>query len=173
VLALGKGTPGLPRDPVRGAAGHRGYLRLVPKPTAALPPEPLPQPLPEPAPLGVPLRAAAVATGVEAFALAAAAVGLAVYQVAGHRPQSVADSWGVVAMAVVGAVGLWLVVRGLAAGRRWARSPAVLTQLIVIPVAVSATGNGAVLVGVPLVLCGVVGILGLFAPSTTRRFSEE
>ncbi|MDQ1463402.1 MAG: hypothetical protein QOC73_343, partial [Actinomycetota bacterium] len=54
-----------------------------------------------------------------------------------------------------------------------ARSPAVLTQLIVIPVAVSATGNGAVLVGVPLVLCGVVGIVGLFAPSTTRRFSEE
>jgi hypothetical protein len=114
-----------------------------------------------------------VATAVEAGALACAAIGLAVYQVAGHRPQSVADSWGVVAMAVLGAVGLWLVVRGLAAGRRWARSPAVLTQLIVIPVAATATGNGAPFVGVPLVVCGVVGIVGLFAPSTTRRFSEQ
>jgi hypothetical protein len=146
----------------------------VPKPTDVEPPNP-PQPNrpPVPASLGVPLRAAAVATAVEAVALASAAIGLAVYQVAGHRPQSVADSWGVVAMAVVGAVSLCLVVRGLAAGRRWARSPAVLTQLIVIPIAATATGNGAALVGVPLVLCGVVGIVGLFAPSTTRRFSQE
>jgi ABC-type uncharacterized transport system YnjBCD permease subunit len=164
---LTKGTPRGPPHRVRGAggpAGHHGYLHLVPKPLA---------PLPDPPQLGVPLRAAAVTTGVEAVALAAAAIGLAGYQLAGHRPQSVADSWGVVAMAVVGAVALGLVVRGLAAGRRWARSPAVLAQLIVIPVAATATGNGAVFVGVPLVLCGLVGLVGLFAPSTTRRFSEE
>jgi hypothetical protein len=124
------------------------------------------------APIGVPLRAAFVATGVEALTLAASAVGLALYQLSGHRPQDVAGSWGVVAMAALGAVGLGLIVRGLIGGRRWARSPAVLTQLIALPVGGSAIGHGGAPIGVLLVLCGLVALVGLFAPSTARRFDD-
>ena len=85
---------------------------------------------------------AVAATAVEAIALAVSAVGLTVYQASGHRPQSVADSWGVVAMAVVGAVFLGFVVRALVRRRRWARSPAVLTQLIGLPIGIGVSGDG-------------------------------
>ena len=114
-----------------------------------------------------------IATGIEVLALAVSAVGLAVYATTGHRPHDSADLWFVVVMAAIGAVGLGLVVRGIARGRRWARSPAVLTQLIVVPIGGSALGHGGVLAGVPLLVCGVAGLFGLFAPSSSRVFAED
>lgn len=123
-------------------------------------------------PPGVPLLLAVIATGIEAFGLAASAIGLVAYRVAGHRPFDSGDLWAVVAMATVGAVGLGVVVRGLARVRRWARSPAVLTQLIVLPIGVTTIAHGGELVGVPLALCGLVGLVGLFAPSTSRRLND-
>jgi hypothetical protein len=48
----------------------------------------------------------------------------------------------------------------------------VLTQLIALPVGVSAVGNGGALVGVLLVVCALTALVGLFAPSTTRRFND-
>ena len=119
--------------------------------------------------LAVPLRLAVAATGVEAAGLAASAIGLVLYNVAGHRPFDGGDLWAVVAMATVGAAGLGWVVRGLAMARRWARSPAVLTQLIALPIAVTAIGHGGALIGVPLTICGLVALVGLFAPSTSQR----
>ena len=122
--------------------------------------------------LGVPLRSAVAATGVEAVALAASAIGLAVYNLAGHRPFNGGDLWAIVAMAAVGAAGLGWVVRGLAMARRWARSPGVLTQLIALPIAVTAIGHGGALIGVPLAICGLVALVGLFAPSTSQRMGD-
>lgn len=123
-------------------------------------------------PLGVPLRIAVTATGVEALGLAVSAVSLSFYKLLGHRPFDSGDLWAVVGMATVGAIGLGLVVRGLARVRRWARSPAVLTQLIVAPIGVTTILHGGELVGIPLVACGLVGLVGLFAPSTTRRLNN-
>lgn len=123
--------------------------------------------------LGVPLRLAVASTGVEAAALAASAVGLVAYNLAGHRPFDGGDLWAVVAMAAVGAAGLGLVVRGLAMARRWARSPAVLTQLIVLPIAGTAIAHRGALVGVPLTVCGLVALVGLFAPSTSQRIGDS
>ena len=119
--------------------------------------------------VGVPLRLAVLATGVEALALAGSAVGLAVYRYSGHRPFDTGDLWAVVAMATIGAIGLGLVVRGLARARRWARSPAVLTQLIGLPIGINAIGHGGQLVGILLTLFTVMGLFGLFAPSTSHR----
>jgi O-antigen/teichoic acid export membrane protein len=119
--------------------------------------------------VGVPLRLAVLATGVEALALAGSAVGLAMYRYSGHRPFDIGDMWAVVAMAAIGAIGLGLVVRGLARARRWARSPAVLTQLIGLPIGINAIGHGGELVGILLTLFTVVGLFGLFAPSTSHR----
>jgi len=134
-----------------------GYLRCVPKPQ----------------PLGVPLLAAVVATGVEALGLASSAIGLSVYKLTGHRPFDSGDLWAVVGMAAIGAIGLGLVVRGLAHARRWARSPAVLTQLIVLPIGVTTIAHGGDLVGIPMAVCGLAGLVGIFAPSTTQRLSES
>jgi hypothetical protein len=126
----------------------------------------------DPVKLGVTLRLAVAATGVEALGLAASAIGLALYKLLGHRPFDMADLWAVVAMAAIGAVGLGLVVRGLARAQRWARSPSVLTHLIGLPIGVNAIGHGAALFGIALVLCTLVGLVGLFAPSTSRRMSD-
>jgi hypothetical protein len=124
-------------------------------------------------PPGVPLLVAVIATGVEALGLAASAIGLSLYKLSGHRPFDSGDLWAVVAMAAVGALGLGLVVRGLARARRWARSPAVLTQLIVLPIGVTTAAHGGELVGIPLAVCGLVGLAGIFAPSTTQRLNDS
>jgi len=126
----------------------------------------------ESARLGVPLRLAVLANGVETLGLASSAIGLALYRLSGHRPFDMGDLWAVVAMAAIGAIGLGLVVRGLARARRWARSPSALTQLIGLPIGVNAMGHGAVLFGVALVLCTLVGLVGLFAPSTSLRMTD-
>jgi hypothetical protein len=125
------------------------------------------------APVGVPLRLAVLATGVEALALAGSAVGLTVYRLSGHRPFDTGDLLAVVAMAAIGAIGLGLVVRGLARARRWARSPAVLTQLIGLPIGINAIGHGGELVGILLTVFTLVGLFGLFAPSTSHRLSAQ
>jgi hypothetical protein len=127
----------------------------------------------KPEPLGVPLLLAVAATGVETLGLLAAAIGLSVYKLLGHRPFDSGDLWAVVGMAAIGAIGLGLVFRGLTRARRWARSPAVLTQLIVFPIGVSTTVHGGELAGIPLVVCGLVGLVGLFAPSTTHRLNNS
>ena len=126
-----------------------------------------------PSHLGVPLLLAVIATGVEAVGLAASAIGLSVYKLAGHRPFDSGDLWAVVAMAAVGAIGLGLVVRGLAHARRWSRSPTVLTQLIVLPIGVTTIVHGGELVGIPMAVCGLAGLVGIFAPSTTQRLNES
>ena len=138
-----------------------GYGRVVPPPAE-----------PKREPPAVLLLVAVGATGIEAIALAVAAIGLSVYQASGHRPQSVADSWGVVAMAAVGAVFLGFVVRALVRRRRWARSPAVLTQLIGLPIGIGLSGDGGAAVGVPLAVCTAVALVGLFAPATSRSFDS-
>lgn len=124
-------------------------------------------------PLGVPLRLAVLATGVEALGLASSAIGLALYRLLGHRPFDSGDLWAVVGLAAVGAIGLSLVVRGLARSRRWARSPAVLTQLIGLPIGINAIGHGGELVGIALTMCALAGLFGLFAPSTSKRMSDR
>ena len=47
-----------------------------------------------------------------------------------------------------------------------------LTQLIGLPIGVNAIGHGAAAFGIALVLCTVVGLVGLFAPSTSQRMSD-
>jgi hypothetical protein len=116
-----------------------------------------------------PLLAAVLATAVEALVLAASTLGLPLHVLLGHRPHDSLDLWMVVALAAIGAAGLVLITRGLYLGRRWARAPAVLTQLLVVPVSWNTLRNGAAWAGVPLLLCGLVGLVGLFAPSTGER----
>jgi len=114
-----------------------------------------------------------VVEAVEVLALAASAIWLTVYQLLGHRPHDALDSWLVVAFAGVSAVLLALVWLGVKRHRRWARSPSVLVQLLTIPVGYNACGSGVWWVGVPLIACGVLGLVGLFAPSTTHAFVDE
>lgn len=70
-------------------------------------------------------------------------------------------------------VGLLLVARGLARRRRWARSPALLTQVIAIPVAVAVSQAGQYAYGVPLGIVAVLTAAALLSPPTTRALLAD
>ena len=72
----------------------------------------------------------------------------------------------VVALAL--AAGLVAVARGVLTGQRWARSPALVWQLLQVLVALSGTVDPRVLAVVLIVLAAVV-CLGLFRDDVIRR----
>lgn len=123
--------------------------------------------------LPVYLRLASAATGVEAVALAVSGCWLVVHRLTGHRAHDSFDFWFLVGLVAFAAVALAWTSRGLARRRRWSRSPSVLTQLLALPVGIDATQTGAAWVGVPLLACAVVGLVGLFAPSTTSALAAD
>ncbi len=69
---------------------------------------------------------------------------------------------------VVVGVGLLLVARGLAAGRRWARAPALTWQIVCLPVALGLAQSGRWYVGVPVAVSAVLVLRGLFAVPAQR-----
>jgi hypothetical protein len=118
----------------------------------------------------LPLTVASVVLAVETAVLLIVAIVFTVYQLLGHRPHDRADAWIFVLYSALIGSGLAVVTRGVWRRRRWSRAPAVLAQLLTLPVGVSAIGVGAWFVGVPLLVCGALGLVGLFAPSSTRVF---
>ena len=66
------------------------------------------------------------------------------------------------------AVGLLLVARGLLARRRWARSPALTWQIVLLPVSFGLVQSGRWYVGVPLALTALLAVRGLFAVPADR-----
>lgn len=71
-------------------------------------------------------------------------------------------------MFVLVGAGLALVARGLLAGRRWARSPALTWQIVCLPVAFGLVQSGRWYVGVPLGISGLLALRGLFPASQGR-----
>ncbi|GGS92320.1 hypothetical protein GCM10010156_58260 [Planobispora rosea] len=57
---------------------------------------------------------------------------------------------------------------GLLRAERWTRSPGVLTQIFMIPVCVTLFQSGQALLGVPLAVAVVTGLVALLSPPTTR-----
>ncbi len=117
-----------------------------------------------------PLRTAIVVVGVEGVALGTSSLALIVYQLTGHGSLDALNAGLVIGFAALGALALFFVWRGLVRGSRRARSPAVLTQLLAIPIGASAISQGAWWYGVPLLAGGIAGLIGLFAPSSTEVF---
>ena len=76
-------------------------------------------------------------------------------------------------LALAAAVGLGLVARGLLAGRRWARAPALVTNLILLPVAVGLLQAHVWYAGVPLLLWALAVLVLLFAPATAAALDED
>jgi hypothetical protein len=75
-------------------------------------------------------------------------------------------------LVLAAAVGLAWVARGLASGRRWARAPALVTNLLVLPVAVDVVRGGRWYVGAPLLLWALAVLALLFAPSTDAALDD-
>ena len=118
------------------------------------------------------LRACAALVALQAIGLAAAAVFIVVELIVSSSDDPVrAVVSGLLALAA--AVGLGLVARGLLAGRRWARAPALVTNLILLPVAYGLLQADVWYVGIPLLLWALAVLVLLFAPSTSAALDDD
>ncbi|MDN3296986.1 hypothetical protein QWM81_23655 [Streptomyces ficellus] len=124
---------------------------------------------PAPAPRPARVTAAAAVAGLEALALFAAGVYLLVTTVTG-RPddltQALTGGATLIALGLIPA----LAARGLLLCRSWSRGPAIITQLMALPVAwtlLQAT-SAAIPAGIALAAVAVTGLVLLVHPSTTR-----
>lgn len=112
-------------------------------------------------------RVVAGGVALEGLLLAAYAVVVVVESLRGEAQ----DRLGALVLAVVAlalAAGLVAVATGVLAGRRWARSPALVWQLLQVLVALSGTVEPRVL-AVALIVLSVVVTLGLFRDDVIRR----
>jgi hypothetical protein len=123
----------------------------------------------EAAPGALPLsvRIAALVQLAEAVGILAAALIAGVDAISGKAYQHA----GGIAITVIGigtAVALAYVARGLNAGRRWSRTPAVLTQLFVAIVAIYLVQAPRLDWGIPAIVLAVGGAGALLAPDSLR-----
>ncbi|MCY0920706.1 hypothetical protein OS965_21400 [Streptomyces sp. H27-G5] len=130
----------------------------------------VPAPSPAPSPVALPgrLTAAAVLTALEGLALAGLGVYMLYVGIAGDPDSPQQAETGGVTLLALAALPL-IAARGLRLGRRWSRGPALITQLMAMPVAWTlwTTGGAMVAAAVALALTAVaVGAL-LVNPTAT------
>jgi hypothetical protein len=118
-----------------------------------------------------PLAAVAALVGLQAVGLVVLAVFYLV-ETAVARPASTVASLLTAALALAAGVGLALAARGLARARRWARSPALVTQLLVAPVALGLLQAGRWAVGAPLLAGAVVVAALLLSPPVSGALQD-
>lgn len=123
------------------------------------------------APVVSSLRACAALVALQALGLLAAAVFLVV-EVVVATPDDRTRALVAALLTLVMAVGLGLVAWGLVRARRWARAPALVVNLLVLPVAFDLARGGRWYVGVPLLVWAVVVLALLFAPSTDALLED-
>jgi hypothetical protein len=102
-------------------------------------------------------------------------VGLAVFYVVElvvASPGSVTRAVVAALLTLLGGLGLLAVARGLAGCRRWARAPALVTQLLVLPVAFGLVQGDRWYVGVPLILWALAVLVLLFTPAVAGVLEE-
>ncbi|MFB7474985.1 hypothetical protein [Kitasatospora sp. NPDC056184] len=114
------------------------------------------------------LALGAAITAVEGAALAVVGVWDMVAALSGQSKQLALNEFGGLVIVMLGVLPL-LAARALLKGRRWGRSPAVLTNSICLPVAYYMWQSGGAMagVGVGVGLLGLVGIGALLSPKAT------
>ncbi|URM89673.1 hypothetical protein LUW75_06330 [Streptomyces sp. MRC013] len=124
---------------------------------------------PAPAPRPARVTAAAAVTGLEALALVAGGVYVLVNALVGTPDGFTQALTGGATLVALGLIPL-LAARGLLLCRSWSRGPAVITQIMALPVAYTLlTGAGAAVpAGIALAVAAVAALVLLVHPATTR-----
>ncbi|GGP88146.1 hypothetical protein [Streptomyces roseolilacinus] len=124
-----------------------------------------------PAPASRPARvtAAAAVAGLEALALLAGGVYVLVNTLTGTPDGFTQALTGGATLIALGLIPL-LAARGLLLCRSWSRGPAIITQILALPVAYTLlTGVGAAIpAGIVLAVAAVTALVLLVHPTTTR-----
>ncbi len=88
------------------------------------------------------------------------------------RPASAASAAGSAVLALLGGLGLLAVSRGLRCARHWSRSPALVAQLLVLPVAWGLLQGDRWYVGAPLAAWALAVAGMLFVPAVSGLLSD-
>jgi hypothetical protein len=117
------------------------------------------------------LRVATAAQAAEAAGLCVAVV-LNVISVASGESWTTSNAIGFIAFEVVVAIGVALIAAGIARVRPWSRTPAVLTQVFTVMIAIWLLEAHRYAWGVPALLLAIAGCVGLFAPTSLRALAR-
>ena len=115
---------------------------------------------------------AAAAQAAEALGLCVVIVLNVIDSVSGNTWTASNATAQIVFEAVV-AVGVAWVAYGIARARPWSRTPAVLTQVFTAMIAIWLLEAHRYAWGVPALLLAIVGLAGLFAPSSWRALARR
>ncbi|HEY0935026.1 MAG TPA: hypothetical protein VGD91_14935 [Trebonia sp.] len=118
------------------------------------------------------LRVAAAAEAAEAAGLCVAVVFNVVDSVSG-RDAATGNAVAFIAVEIIVALAVAAVAAGIARVRPWSRTPAVLTQLFTILIAVWLLQAHRYGWGIPALLLAVGGLAGLFAPASLRALTRR
>ncbi|MFI8522566.1 hypothetical protein ACIGEZ_32930 [Streptomyces sp. NPDC085481] len=115
------------------------------------------------------LTAAAAVAGVEALALVAGGLYLLVRTLTDRPDELTSAVMGGATLIALGLIPL-AAARGLWRRRSWSRGPAVITQILALPVAWQLLQADSVLIpaGVALAILALTGLVLLLSPSTTE-----
>ncbi|GAA2488257.1 hypothetical protein [Streptomyces gobitricini] len=115
------------------------------------------------------VTAAAAVAGLEALALFAGGVYLLVTGITGRPDDLTQALTGGATLVALGVLPL-LAARGLLLCRSWSRGPAIVTQLMALPVAwtLLQASSAAIPAGIALAAAAVTGLVLLVHPATTR-----
>ena len=113
---------------------------------------------------------AAIAQAAEAAGVLAASI-LAGIDAAAGRSYERASGIAITLIGIGTAVALVLVARGVQRGRRWARTPAMLTQLFTGIVAIYLLQAGRYDWGIPAILLAIAGFASLLAPASMEMLT--
>jgi len=111
------------------------------------------------------VRIAAAVEAVEALALLTGSVLAGIATISGHSYQR-ASGVAITIIGIATAIALALVARAVRAGRRWSRTPAMLTQIFAGIVAIYLIQSGRLDWGVPTILVAIVGLAALLTPAS-------
>ena len=113
------------------------------------------------------MRALAAIQGIEALGVLAASI-LAAVDTGNGKSYQLGSGIAITVIGACTAVLLALVARGVLAGRRWSRTPALLTQLFTGIVAIYLLQAPRYEWGIPALLLAVAGIAMVFAPGSMQ-----
>ncbi|GAA4576964.1 hypothetical protein [Planotetraspora kaengkrachanensis] len=89
------------------------------------------------------------------------------------RPADLISALIVAAFGVLLGLALLWVAWGVWQALRWSRGPGVVTQIFIVPVAISLIGAGQHMYGWPLVVLAVIALVALLAPPSTQALMGE
>jgi hypothetical protein len=118
------------------------------------------------------LLTATVAQAAEAVGLCVVIVLNVIDSASGHA-WTASNAVGLILFEAVVAAGVALIAAGIARRRPWSRTPAVMTQVFTIMIAIWLLEAHRYAWGVPVLLLAIAGLAGLLAPSSLRALARH